>query len=80
MSREVGADEQGELQGTIASIFSLAAIIGPVAMTQVFAAFTRGYAGIVFPGAPFLLAAVLATAALTVFVLLRPRSAPSGTG
>lgn len=82
MSREVAANEQGELQGTISSIFSLASIIGPVAVTQVFAAYTRPGAEVYFPGAPFILAAILAAASLAVFVALRPRSAavPSGTG
>lgn len=82
MSREVADNEQGELQGTVASIFSLAAIIGPVAVTQVFAAFTDGRAGVYFPGAPFIFAALLAAASLAVFVALRPRTAdvPSGTG
>jgi len=80
MSREVGANEQGELQGTISSVYSFAAIIGPVAMTQVFTLFARGYAGLVLPGAPFLLAAILATGALAVFVWLRSAGGPSGTG
>ncbi len=79
MSREVSASEQGELQGAIASVYSIAALIGPVAVTQAFAHFTARDAPVYVPGAPFVLAAVLAAAALAVFVLLRPRADPSGT-
>ena len=57
MSRTIPADEQGELQGGIASALSLAAIFGPILMTQVFSAFTKDTAGIYFPGAPFLVGA-----------------------
>ena len=68
MSREVSADEQGELQGSVSSIYAVAAIIGPVLMTQALAMFTRGVAGIVLPGAPYLLAAILSAVALMVVV------------
>ncbi len=37
MSAEVGRDEQGELQGAVSSLVSLAAIVGPPVMTQAFA-------------------------------------------
>lgn len=80
MSREVGPSEQGELQGAISSVYSVASIIGPVAMTQVFAHFAVKGAGIYLPGAPFVLAAGLSLAMLAVFTALRPRGDPSGTG
>ena len=79
MSSQVGPSEQGELQGAISSVYAVAAIIGPVAMTQVFAHFAARDAVPYLPGAPFLLAAVLSAAMLAVFVVLRPRGAPSGT-
>ena len=77
MSKEVGASEQGELQGAISSVYSVAAVIGPVAMTQIFAHFAAADAPVRFPGAPFILAAILSAATLAVFVFVR--SAPSGT-
>ena len=77
MSRQVGPSEQGELQGAVSSVFSLASIIGPVAMTQVFAIFARPGAPTYLPGAPFLLAAILVVAMLAVF--LATRSGPSET-
>lgn len=59
MSQAAGDDRQGELQGVISSVRSLAMILGPVAMTQVFAAFTAPGAGVHFPGAAFVLAMAL---------------------
>ncbi len=59
MSRNVGAEEQGVLQGVISSIRSLSMIIAPVMMTQVFAYFSKPYTDYYFPGAPFVLSAFL---------------------
>lgn len=67
MSAEVGRDEQGELQGAVASLVSLAAIFGPLVMTQAFAFFTSPAAPLHLPGAAFVLAALLATATLVLF-------------
>ncbi len=77
MSRQVDQTEQGELQGSISTIFSIASVIGPVTMTQVFAYFARPDAPVHLPGAPFVLAAILSAAMLVVF--LGVRSGPSGT-
>jgi MFS transporter, DHA1 family, tetracycline resistance protein len=68
MSQRVPADSQGELQGAIASLSSLATIIGPPAMAQVFAAFSAPSAPIYLPGAPFALAGLLAIVALLLFL------------
>jgi DHA1 family tetracycline resistance protein-like MFS transporter len=68
MSNQVGASEQGELQGGLASISSLTSILSPLFMTQLFAFFTATNAPIYFPGAPFLAAAVLTVMALAVFL------------
>ena len=67
MTAEVGRDEQGELQGSVSSLVSLAAIVGPLAMTQAFAYFSAFDAPVHLPGAAFVLAAVLATGALLLF-------------
>ncbi|WP_235902948.1 TCR/Tet family MFS transporter [Sandarakinorhabdus oryzae] len=53
MSTEMAASEQGELQGAVASIQSLSAIIGPPLMTTVFARFSAADAPVRAPGAPF---------------------------
>jgi MFS transporter, DHA1 family, tetracycline resistance protein len=66
MSREVAEDAQGELQGAVASAIGITAIIGPVLMTGIFGAFADRQ-GIYFPGAPFLLAALLFVLAIVQF-------------
>ena len=60
MSQEIPASAQGELQGGMASLGSLSAILGPPMMTQLFGYTTGDAAPVHFPGAPFLLAAILA--------------------
>jgi DHA1 family tetracycline resistance protein-like MFS transporter len=62
MSNQVPANEQGELQGTLTGLMSLTAIFGPLVMTHLFAAFTGKQGYFEFPGAPFLLGAVLLSA------------------
>jgi DHA1 family tetracycline resistance protein-like MFS transporter len=59
LSRIAPDDQQGELQGVLASIASISMIIGPLIMTQVFSYFAADDAPWHQPGAPFLLAAVL---------------------
>ena len=66
-SSQVGANQQGELQGALGSVMSLASIISPLMMTQVFGAFTGSNATVYFPGAPFLVAAILTFLALLLF-------------
>ena len=51
------ANAQGELQGAVACLYSLSAILGPPLMTQVFGHFSSPTARVHFPGAPFLAAA-----------------------
>ena len=58
MSAEIGPTEQGELQGAVASIQSLSAIIGPPLMTNTFGWFSGGGAPVYAPGAPFVLSLV----------------------
>ena len=67
-SAQVGPDQQGELQGTLASLMSLTAIISPPMMTMTFGFFSGSDAPFWFPGAPFLLAAILVAMSLTLFV------------
>lgn len=59
ISNHVPPNEQGELQGALTSLMSVTTIIGPPVMTNLFAYFTQKGAPVYFPGAPFLLGAVL---------------------
>ncbi len=59
LSNHIPANEQGELQGLLASLMSVTSIVGPVLMTSLFAYFTGPGAPVYFPGAPFLAGAVL---------------------
>jgi MFS transporter, DHA1 family, tetracycline resistance protein len=59
----VPANEQGELQGALTSLISATSIISPIIMTSLFAYFTSSGTAIYFPGAPFVLGALLMTAA-----------------
>jgi DHA1 family tetracycline resistance protein-like MFS transporter len=66
MTRRVGPDEQGRLQGALGSLMGIAGVIAPVLFTQVFAAAIGPFRGVGLPGAPFLLAALLLVAAMAV--------------
>lgn len=74
MSQRIPATAQGELQGGLASVSSLASIIGPPVLTQLFGHFASPSATPRFPGAPFLAAAALAL--LSAGVLMRGTSSP----
>ncbi len=58
-TRHVDPQEQGRLQGSFASLASLAGIVGPLLHTQVFAYFIGKEAPLHVPGAAYLLAAAL---------------------
>lgn len=60
ISSSVPKNEQGELQGSLSSLMSLATIISPPLMTMVFSYFTSsGASKLYFPGIPYLIAALL---------------------
>ena len=59
MAGHVPRNEQGELQGGITSLMSLAAIIGPLLMNNLFFYFTHNNAPVHLPGAPYFLGSVL---------------------
>ena len=66
----VGPSQQGELQGAIGSIMSLTSIISPPVMTGTFGAFSGSDAVYYFPGAPYMLAALLTLVSLMVFIVV----------
>jgi DHA1 family tetracycline resistance protein-like MFS transporter len=78
MSRSLPDNRQGELQGGIASLYSLSSIVGPLLMTQTLGYFGRTSAVVYLPGAPFLVAAVLALGALAA-LRVRDRVEPPAT-
>jgi DHA1 family tetracycline resistance protein-like MFS transporter len=75
LTHMVPDNEQGELQGAIASIGSLTAIASPLIMTGLFSYFTGPLAPVHFPGASFLAAALCEFGALVVFATARARKA-----
>jgi DHA1 family tetracycline resistance protein-like MFS transporter len=72
MSGRVAEDRQGLLQGVIASLGSIAAVVAPLILTPVFHAFAGGQTRIDWPGMPFLMGGVLLAAALPAFLRLAP--------
>jgi len=67
MSRRVMADGQGELQGAVASLYSLASILGPPLMSQLFGRFSALTAPVHLPGAAFCAAAALTTTCYALY-------------
>jgi DHA1 family tetracycline resistance protein-like MFS transporter len=69
ISRSVGADEQGGVQGSLTSLTSVTGIIGPPIATRLFSLFIGDTAPAPVPGAAFFFSAVLVVAAM--FLALR---------
>lgn len=63
-SKEIPANEQGELQGFMTSVMSITAIVGPLLMTNLFSAGASGKLGFDLPGAPYLCSALLLVSGL----------------
>jgi DHA1 family tetracycline resistance protein-like MFS transporter len=76
LSREVGADAQGELQGSLASLGSITAIAGPILGTSLFARYAPAAASPRVPGAPFFAAAALDVVAFILALRLFSRLPP----
>ena len=70
MSKQLGPERQGELQGGIASMMGLSSIVGPLALTETMARFSGPEARVQFPGAAFVLAAGLAALSLLLLTTL----------
>lgn len=66
ITREVGAEVQGRIQGALMSLISLAGILGPLLFANVFALFIGEHAPMHLPGAPWLLAGGLLASAWIV--------------
>lgn len=66
LAGKVPSNEQGELQGALTSLMSLTSILGPILMTGLFAWFTEESAPVYFPGAPFMMGALLTLVSLFI--------------
>lgn len=66
LSRQVPANEQGAVQGALASLSSLMGIIAPAIATSLFAFFISDRAPFQLPGAPFFFSAFLTAVALVL--------------
>ena len=65
-ANSVEEDQQGMVQGVIAALASLAAVMAPLVFTPVFGAFVGDDAPIYWPGAPFALAALIVAVILPI--------------
>ena len=70
MSRRTPSDMQGELQGFNGSLAALSALIAPLIYNTSLSYYTSSSTSIHFPGAPFLLSAVLALITITALIIL----------
>ena len=73
VANRVADDQQGLVQGVIASLASVAAVLAPLVLTGVFDRFVNNK-GLFFPGAPFIVAAVLIIVILPLMLRLKPQS------
>ena len=79
VSSKVPANEQGEMQGTLASLMSASAIIGPPMMTNTFYFFTHKDAPFQFAGAPFILGGFLMLLSTIIAIYSLKKQATSNT-
>lgn len=68
ISRSVGADEQGAVQGSLNSLASIAGVIGPPLATGLFGFFISAGAPVKLPGAAFFFSSALTVAAMLLAV------------
>jgi MFS transporter, DHA1 family, tetracycline resistance protein len=66
MTKRVGPEEQGRLQGAITSLQGVAGMVAPIAFTQVLATAIRAPGGMHVPGAPWFLSGLLLVASVGV--------------
>ncbi|MEU7791330.1 MFS transporter [Amycolatopsis sp. NPDC049159] len=75
-AREVAAEEQGRVQGALAGLNSLDALVAPLIGSALFDYFTGPEAVVAFPGAPFLLCGLILLFAMRI---VRRKRWPAGT-
>lgn len=75
LSKSVTPNEQGELQGNLVALGSLAAILAPFLYSELFVAFTEASAPVYFPGAAYMGAAAICFLALAIVAARKNRAA-----
>jgi len=73
LSKSVGDDRQGAIQGVASSLNAIAMVITPITMTWILAVFSDRTAKYYFPGMPFLFSALMVL--LCLFILSRRKPA-----
>lgn len=68
MTQSVPKNEQGELQGALSSLSSVAGVAGPLASTRLFGYFVSDKAPLLLPGAPFFWSSLLMLLSLAIAV------------
>ncbi len=79
ISRNVAANEQGAIQGALASLGSVAGFLGPILSTSLFGYFISPKAPIQLPGVGFFLGALLILTSLAVALRTISRHPPKQT-
>jgi DHA1 family tetracycline resistance protein-like MFS transporter len=69
LSRRVGVDQQGQLQGALAILFGASQLVGPLVYTNVFAWAVRDGAWLHLPGLPMLVGAALLLISIVLAVI-----------
>ena len=72
MSGQIGASEQGRLQGANAGLMAIASMIGPILFSELFARAIGRWSSWAPPGSSFYLAAVLMFGALALALAIKP--------
>ncbi|MDG0816888.1 TCR/Tet family MFS transporter [Bdellovibrio svalbardensis] len=75
ISKNTPPQEQGELQGSLISIASLTAIIGPLCYTDIFARFTVPGSSFIYPGMPYIFASFLCLMSLLLMFVAKRKGA-----
>lgn len=73
LSKSVGDDRQGAIQGVASSLNAIAMVITPITMTWILAVFSDKTAKYYFPGMPFLISALMVL--LCLFIISRRKQA-----
>jgi MFS transporter, DHA1 family, tetracycline resistance protein len=76
ITRRARADNQGEVQGFASGVMAIGSIIAPLLFNPALAWFTGGKAPFIFWGAAFIIAAVIAAAAIGLLSLIKAETAP----
>lgn len=75
ISKNTPPQEQGELQGSLISIASFTAIVGPLFYTDIFARFTAQGSSFIYPGMPYVFASVLCLLSLLLMFVAKKKGA-----